>query len=149
MTSSAATNAPLTVLAIDPGSQKCGIAVVRFDPPTRFQTLHREIAPTAGVAERTQYLTDAHPIALILLGDATGGKALYAVLRPLLPESLSLKVVPERYTTQRASARYFRENERLTPRFFLHLLGLALPPRPIDDYAAVLIAEDYLRGSRQ
>jgi hypothetical protein len=54
-------------------------------------------------------------------------------------------VVPEAYTTLRARRRYFDEHplrgwRRLFP-------GLQTPPIPIDDYAAVLIAEDYLSST--
>jgi len=48
-------------------------------------------------------------------------------------------------TTIRARARYFAANpprgwRRIVPR------GMLLPPRPIDDFAAVLIAERFLAG---
>ena len=49
-------------------------------------------------------------------------------------------------TTMNARRRYWRENPpgclaRLVPE------GMRLPPRPIDDYAAVLLAERYLAGA--
>jgi len=56
-----------------------------------------------------------------------------------------VELVDERETTLLARARYFADHpprgwRRLVPR------GMLLPPRPIDDYAALLIAERYLKG---
>ena len=57
----------------------------------------------------------------------------------------SLQVVDERHTTERARQRYFVDHPprglwRLVP------LGLQLPPVAVDDYAAVVMAEDYLKS---
>jgi hypothetical protein len=51
--------------------------------------------------------------------------------------------VDERETTLRARALYFADHP---PRGWRRLipLGLQLPPRPIDDYAAILIARRFL-----
>ena len=57
---------------------------------------------------------------------------------------LPFALVDERETTLQARARFFIDHpprgwRRLMPR------GMLLPDRPIDDYAALLIAERYLR----
>jgi RNase H-fold protein (predicted Holliday junction resolvase) len=51
--------------------------------------------------------------------------------------------VDERETTLRARSLYFADHP---PRGWRRLipLGMQMPPRPIDDYAAVLIARRYL-----
>jgi hypothetical protein len=56
-------------------------------------------------------------------------------------------VVDERETTLRARARYFQAHpprgwKRLVPR------GMLLPPCPIDDFAALLIAERFLEREK-
>jgi RNase H-fold protein (predicted Holliday junction resolvase) len=58
---------------------------------------------------------------------------------------LPFVLVDERETTLRARARFFVDHpprgwRRLVPR------GMLLPDRPIDDYAALLIAERHLRA---
>ena len=58
---------------------------------------------------------------------------------------LPYTLVDEYETTLRARARYFADHpprgwKRLVPR------GMLLPERPVDDYAALLIAERYLEG---
>lgn len=130
-----------TVLAIDPGTVKCGIAVVErtADGP---RTLHREIVPTHGLTVRVIDLTTASGIVTILIGNATNGKKLGQELRDALPIETIIHSVPEAYTSERARVRYDRENP---PRGWHRLLpaGLRTPPEPYDDYVAVLLAEDY------
>jgi len=68
--------------------------------------------------------------------------ALLPELSALFP-NIPVLSAPERNTSLRAREVYFREYpprgwRRLIPR------GLLLPPRPIDDYAAFLIAIDWL-----
>jgi hypothetical protein len=54
--------------------------------------------------------------------------------------------VPERDTTRRARERYFADHP---PRGWRRLIPLSLqtPSVPIDDYAAWIIAEQFLAGS--
>jgi len=131
------------VLAIDPGTRKCGIAVVRREGT---EVLHREIVTPERLAESVRLLTERYRVETVLLGNATNSAPLRRSLQEALPESLSLLSVPEAYTTQRAKVRYLQENP---PRsFFARLLplGLRTPDRPFDDYVAILLAEDYFSG---
>jgi RNase H-fold protein (predicted Holliday junction resolvase) len=59
---------------------------------------------------------------------------------------LPVELVDERETSLLARARFFRDHpprgwRRIVPR------GMLLPDRPIDDYAALLIAERFLKAS--
>jgi len=61
---------------------------------------------------------------------------------------LPIELVDERETTLLARARFFVDHpprgwRRLVPR------GMLLPDRPIDDYAALLIAQRYLASRPQ
>lgn len=58
MNSSAQTKGP--ILAIDPGREKCGIAVVGLDG----QVLHREIVPTKEIAAAALRLVEAYRAAV-------------------------------------------------------------------------------------
>lgn len=147
-------HAPLTVLAIDPGSVKCGVAVVRRapsgepdpdagqPPPTRHQVLHREITERNRLVARVLPLVAAHAVDVVLVGDATGGAALRRALRDALDPDLPVHAVDEAFTTQRARQRFHFENP---PRGWRRLVppGFRTPPRPFDDYVAVLLAEDF------
>ena len=125
------------VLGIDPGTRKCGYAVVSrpMDAP-----LDLGIVPTAELAVKVAELARRFAIRAVALG---GGTHMAPVAELLRNTGLPVEVVDERATTLLARRRYFDANpprgwKRLVPR------GMLLPPRPIDDFAAVLIAERLL-----
>lgn len=124
------------VLAIDPGSDKCGLAVI--DP--RDGLLGREIVPTEVLETAVRAWIREHCPARLVMGAGTSSRRARQTLEGL---GLPLDLVPEAHTTERARKRYFQEHP---PRGWRRLipLGLQVPPLPVDDYAAVLIAEDYL-----
>lgn len=125
------------MLGIDPGTQKCGFAVVRTPgaPPVELG-----IVATPALGARVVELLAAHSPRAIALG---GGTHRLAVLSQLEATGIPIHFVDERDTTLLARARYFLAHpptgwRRLVPR------GMLMPPRPIDDFAAVLIAERFL-----
>ncbi len=129
------------LLAVDPGRRKCGVAVVQESGECLYRAIveREELLPTL-----RQYL-DRWPIAHLLVGGATGSKLVVQELRALGRE---VTVVNEFRTSERARGRYFRDHPprglwRLVP------LGLQVPPVAIDDYAALIMAEDYLDGKRK
>jgi hypothetical protein len=122
----------MTVLAIDPGTHKCGLGVV-----SAGGVLHREIAPTSQLAERVTALEARFSPDIVLLGDGTKSGALEAEL------GRAVIRVRESHTTERARRRYWQENPlkglaRLWPS------SLRTPPVPVDDWVAVILAEDWL-----
>jgi hypothetical protein len=137
------------VLAIDPGTAKCGIAVARRPAPEaeRPHVLHREVAETERLVARVLSLLAAHPeVGAVLIGNATRGPVLFRALRDSLPPGLPLRSVEEAFTSQRARERYKLENP---PRGLQKLVppGMRTPPRPYDDYVALLLAEDYFAAT--
>jgi RNase H-fold protein (predicted Holliday junction resolvase) len=130
----------MAVLGLDPGTRKCGYAVVTA-PGAAPLTLG--IAPIEALAERLREVLVANPVSVAAIGRGTNVAAIADVARQL---GLTVELVDERETTLLARARYFRDHpprgwRRLIPR------GMLLPDRPIDDYAALLIAERYLTSS--
>jgi hypothetical protein len=125
-----------SVLAIDPGREKHGIAVVRAD----LVCVARAVVSHSDLVPIVTRLRETHHPARLVVGGGTGHKE---VLRRLSEAGLVAEVVPERDTTRRARARYFAENPPAGLRRWLPL-GLLVPPVPIDDYAALLIAENTL-----
>jgi RNase H-fold protein (predicted Holliday junction resolvase) len=125
------------VLGIDPGTRKCGYAVVTGIGRT---PLDLGIVPTERLGDSLRALLARHPIRAVALGGGTHAGIVGAIVAEL---GLPVSIVDERETTLLARARYFQANpprgwRRLIPR------GMLLPPRPIDDYAALLIAERLL-----
>lgn len=126
-----------TILGIDPGTRKVGFALIgTADSPA----IARGIEPIETLLDRLRPLLAEHPIAAVALGSGTNGGRVARALEVL---GVPVHVVDERDTTYRARALYFAEHP---PRGWRRLLpiGLQLPPGPIDDYAAMLIARRYL-----
>lgn len=125
------------VLGIDPGTRKCGYAVVSA---AGSAPLELGIVPTAELGERVRLLGERFALRVVALGAGTNTAPVAALLAGSL---LPVRAVDERETTLLARRRYFdahppRGWRRLVPR------GMLLPPRPIDDFAALLIAERFL-----
>ncbi len=129
----------MIAIAVDPGTHKCGLAVAQNAPS---QTIYRAVMPTSELPAAVQALLSAHTIDVVLIGDATNANAVATVLRPLLPGGVLLVSVPEAFTSERARARWCAENppRAVWERWFP---GFRIPPCPVDDYAAVILAEDY------
>jgi RNase H-fold protein (predicted Holliday junction resolvase) len=125
------------VLAIDPGSEKCGIAVVRRCGDVPF----RAIVPACDLVATTRDLIDQFEPCHIVCGRGTGSKA---ILSSLLACDLSapVAVVDESYTSEEARRRYVAENP---PQGWDRLLPpcLRTPRVPYDDYVAVILAERF------
>ncbi len=122
------------ILGIDPGTRKCGYAIVVHSGEL---PLELGIVPTENLGERVRDLAARYGLRAVALGGGTHASPVRAVLETL---GVPISIVDERETTLLARKRYFdahppRGWRRLVPR------GMLLPPRPIDDFAAVLIAE--------
>ncbi|HEX3467064.1 MAG TPA: hypothetical protein VHT05_03070 [Candidatus Elarobacter sp.] len=128
------------VLGLDPGTRKCGYALVAAlgAPP-----LTLGIAPVDALGQRLRELLAVNPVRVAAIGRGTNADTIAELARGL---GLDVELVDERETTLLARARFFADHpprgwRRLIPR------GMLLPDRPIDDYAALLIAERYLQAS--
>jgi RNase H-fold protein (predicted Holliday junction resolvase) len=125
------------VLGIDPGTRKCGYAVVA---QAGASPLELGVVPTERLAETLHELAGRFALRAVALGSGTHAAAVGPLLAGL---GVPIEMVDERETTLLARRRYFavhppRGWRRFIPR------GMLLPPRPIDDFAAVLIAERLL-----
>ncbi len=126
----------MTILGVDPGTRKVGFAVVDAEGQAR----DLGISPIADFGARVRLLLEQWTIAVIAVGTGTNARTLGGELAGL---GVPVTYVDERETTLRARSLYFADHP---PRGWRRLipLGMQLPPRPIDDYAAVLIARRYL-----
>lgn len=131
------------IIAVDPGTQKCGVAVVE-----RTGTLlWRSVEPAAVIVQVLHGLAEAHPGARLIVGDGTGSAAFVAHLRKKgLHESLGEPIlVDERGSSEEARHRYLLEHRRGWRR--LLPVGLQTPGEPIDHYVAEVLAHRYLEGA--
>lgn len=124
------------VLAIDPGLAKCGLAIVSRDEGVIVRT----VVAVADIPDTAKLLVSRFRPDAVIMGNGTGARALADIFAYL---DLPVHLVGEKLSTQRARVRYFKDNppkgwRRLIPR------GLLVPPEPYDDYAAILLAEEFL-----
>ena len=110
--------------------------------PESPHCVERAVVPTERLTLAVAEMLRRHPsIQKILIGDGTNS----ATLRHALEETFShlpLETVDETNTSARARRRFIQETpapgwRRLLPS------GLRSPEVPYDDYAAILLAEDY------
>lgn len=127
------------VLGVDPGTRKAGYALVGADG----RICDRGVEEIGRLPERARMLMDGHQVVAIALGSGTNANGLLGELSAL---GVPVALVDERETTLRARALYFADHP---PQGWRRLLPISMqvPPRPIDDYAAALIARRYLASA--
>jgi RNase H-fold protein (predicted Holliday junction resolvase) len=128
------------VIGVDPGRSKAGYALLErsgvviaagIEPIDRLQACLLE-------------LVGRRAVQAIALGRGTNMRAMKITLEGL---GLPIHLVDEYETSRAARTLYFLDHP---PRGWRRLIpiGLQLPERPIDDYAAILIARRFLaRGA--
>ncbi|HEY0868193.1 MAG TPA: hypothetical protein VGE01_12480 [Fimbriimonas sp.] len=133
-----------TVFAIDPGTQKCGMAIVQRVSEEKAKLLWRSVAPTSMVVPKLHEAYAAAPYQMIIVGSGTHSKQVVSTIREHLP-SMGILVVDEKDTTYQARERYWEHNPRKGWRRILPAT-LQVPPGPVDDFVALILAERVLLG---
>lgn len=130
------------VIAVDPGREKCGIAVVG---PVQG-VIHKQIIPTKELAFTIENLLAKYGADSIVLGDRTTSKEAKKKLENLRSANhpFTVKLVDEHKSTDAARRRYWQDNP---PRGLWVLIPTTMqtPPVPVDDYVAVILAERFLK----
>ena len=129
----------IRVLAIDPGTVKCGLAIVQAG---HFDPLFRAVLPVEQLFDQAKSAVREYAPEAVVLGSGTASRTIAEMLAAL---ALPIHVVDEYGTTLAARGRYYvafpaRGWRRLIP------LGLRLPPVALDDWAAVVMAERFLEA---
>ena len=130
------------IIAIDPGTKKCGYAVV----DSNLSVLQREVIFTEKIAKTIEDSLNIYKINKIILGNGTNYKNIEKRLKNNFPQ-LKIILIEEEFSTLEARKKYF---EAHPPRGILKLIPLSLrvPPCHYDDFVAVLLAEKYFKISR-
>jgi RNase H-fold protein (predicted Holliday junction resolvase) len=128
-------------IGIDPGSAKCGYAVVGANGAR----VALEVLNIDDLAGRLETEIRASAIAAICIGHATNSRAIEKLCRSRWPQ-IPVVIVDETNTTLDARRRYYDEHP---PKGLLRLLprGLLVPSEPLDGYAALIIIERWMAGS--
>ena len=128
------------IIAIDPGTKKCGYAVV----DSNLSVLRREVTSIEGIIKTIEDSFNVYKIDEIILGNGTNYKNIEKRLKNHFPE-LKIILVEEEFSTLKARKKYF---EAHPPQGISKLIPLSLrvPPGHYDDFAAVFLAEKYFRN---
>ena len=125
------------IIAIDPGRQKCGIALVNYDA----RVIRKQIIAAAQLVETVQVLVTEYPEAEIVLGDRTFSRQFFNQLQVFGKE---IHFVDEDRSSLEGRYRYLKENSKGLAK--LLPIGLRVPKQPFDDYVAVILAERFLKA---
>lgn len=127
-----------TILGLDPGRDKCGVAVMQDNNQVLF---HQVVNSDRAIATIKQ-LAQKYAIDLIVMGDGTTSKSWQKQLESNL-SSVSVTTVNEANSSLEAQDRYWI---MYPPQGFQRIIpqGLRVPPRPVDDIVAMILIERYL-----
>ena len=128
------------LLAIDPGSKKCGLAVVN----EQKNVLVKKVIAIEQLKKTVENLEKEFGLTQIIIGDRTNSKRIQESLaffgKPIVTVNEDKSTIEGRY-------RYLKENTKGLAR--LIPIGLRVPKQPFDDYVAVILAERYLKIIQQ
>ncbi|MFO7030266.1 resolvase [Limnospira fusiformis CCALA 023] len=130
------------ILGFDPGRDKCGVAVVGDNQQVYY---HQVVAANDAIAT-VKSLCSQFSVQLVVMGNQTTSRTWKQQMRAVLPESIQIVEVDERYSSLQARDRYW---EMYPPQGLSRLLpqGMRVPPRPIDDIVAIILVERYQGGN--
>ena len=130
------------LLALDPGRDKCGIAV--YDE--QHGVMRQAIVSVDDLVENVDALCQEFDCSTIVVGNKTACKKVLKMLACFVTENKidSIVMVDEHKSTEEARRLYWQANppagwRRLIPQ------GLLFPPCAIDDFAAIILAERYFQ----
>ena len=131
-----------TIIAIDPGRAKCGVAVLEDD----CSVLEQGIIPSALLVGVVSNMMDRYKPVAIIIGDGTGSAPAKTGIESIGADTPVVSV-DESHTSELARARYLAETPprgiwRFLPRF------LRTPETPYDDFVAVILAERWLANNK-
>lgn len=137
---------PEVIFAVDPGTEKCGVAVVH----EKEGCLFRAVVPAARIEETLVDLVGRFPgRTRLVMGDRTGSAVFFRRLEKagVLERFGGWTWVDEHRSSEEARRLYLLQHRRGWRR--LVPLGVQTPKEPIDGYVAEVLARRYLAGGRR
>ena len=128
----------MVVAAIDPGREKCGVAVVDEDG----RVLDQAVVATVLLADEMKARVKEFRPDRILLGNGTTSRTAEETVREAIPD-VPVEIVDEYRTTDDARIAYWKANPPSGWRRFFPT-SMQVPPAPVDDFVAVILARRYL-----
>ncbi len=124
-------------MGIDPGRDKCGVAVLTATGEIKFQ----RVVLTEELDAVIKSLAAQFKIEKVILGDGTTHKA---AENKITAAGLSFELVDEKHTTEEARREFWIKNP---PRGWRKLLptSMQVPPEPVDAIVAEILVKRFLR----
>ena len=128
-------------MGIDPGRDKCGVAVLTASGEISFQ----RVVATEELGQVIKNLAGQFKFEAVILGDGTTHKA---AASKITEAGLKFLLVDEKHTTEEARRLYWEKNP---PRGWRKLLptSMQVPPDPVDALVAEILVRRYLEGNHE
>ena len=128
------------IISVDPGREKCGVALVH-----KIQGLiYKKVIETPKLTKVVTELAQDYNTLTIILGNRTTSRESKKLLEKIKIDNrpVTVKLVDEHRSTDAARLRYWQDNP---PRGLKRLIPVTMqvPPVPVDDYVALILAERY------
>ena len=129
----------MNILGIDPGRDKCGVAVLNSSAEILFE----QVIETAEFETILKKLAAQYNLQLAILGNGTTHKNAEKILRGL---NLEVKIVDEKHTTEESRRLYWKKNPPTGWRKILPT-SMQVPPVPVDGIVAEILVTRHLASS--
>ena len=124
-------------MGIDPGRDKCGVAVLTAAGEIKFQ----RVVATEELDAVIKNLAAQFEIKSVILGDGTTHKA---AAQKISAAGLSFQLVDEKHTTEEARREFWKKNPPRGWRKFLPT-SMQVPPEPVDAIVAEILVRRFLQ----
>lgn len=134
------------VLGVDPGRQKCGLAVLTSEGIC----VARSVVPSEQFEESLGSAVRHYCPSAVVLGNRTAAGEVRKCLERVLgtgDQAVPIHMVEEHLSSEEGRRNYLLSNRRGLRRFIP--LGLQWPPEPYDDYVAEVLVRRYLGATRR
>ena len=124
-------------MGIDPGRDKCGVAVLTAAGDIKFQ----RVVITDELDGVIKNLAATFDIEAVILGDGTTHKA---AAEKISAAGLKFQLVDEKHTTEEARREYWKKNPPRGWRKFLPT-SMQVPPEPVDAIVAEILVRRFIQ----
>lgn len=127
------------ILGLDPGREKCGLAVLTETGEVIWQA----VISTVQLETTLKKVMGKYEFQQLAIGNGTTGKIALQRVKQLFPQ-LETYIIDEYKTTEAARRNYWLARP---PTGWRRLLptSMQVPPEPVDDFVAILLARRALR----
>jgi RNase H-fold protein (predicted Holliday junction resolvase) len=134
-----------TILAIDPGTRKAGLAVIQSDGSVLDKRIIRDFADFKITLKRTIQI---YKPSVMVIGNGTGFGIMRMIIEPMVGNAIPIETVDEKGSSEEARKEYMNRF-RFLKRFVMtiaYILGFW--KMELDDDVAVIIGKRFLSSKK-